>query len=318
MSSTTLPTRAAAAADPGRATRPRPLSRHGRWVPYTFVAPAMLVLLTFAVLPIGVAAVVSATDMDIAGLADPGAVRFVGLENYTRLLGDPDFWRAMSTTGLLTVVGVPVIVVLSLGVALLLHRSGGRLARVLRSFYFLPAITAIVAVALVWGYLFNSQFGLFNHLLGLVGLGPVPWLSDPAWARFSVGLVAVWRASGLNIIIFLAALQAIPAEYDEAAQLDGAGEARRTWSITVPLLRFAIFFVTITTVIAWLQFFDEPYVLTQGGPNGATRSISLYLYEQGFRHNQFGFASAGSLVLFAVIGAVTWFQLRLRRGDDEH
>ncbi|WP_082574055.1 carbohydrate ABC transporter permease [Cellulomonas sp. Root137] len=295
----------------------RPSRRHrGGWVPYAFVAPAMVVLVAFAVLPILVAGVVSTTDMDISGLADPSSVSFVGLENYRRLVADPQFWNALRTTGAFTVVGVPVIVVASLAVALLLHRSGGRLASTLRAFYFLPAITAIVAVALVWGYLYNSQFGLLNYLLSLVGLGPVPWLSDPTWARFSVGLVAVWRATGLNIIIFLAALQGIPHEYDEAAQLDGATELQRTRRITVPLLRFAIFFVTVTTVISWLQFFDEPYVLTQGGPNDATTSISLYIYEQGFRYNQFGFASAGSLVLFVIIAVVTVVQLRLRGSDD--
>jgi multiple sugar transport system permease protein len=170
----------------------------------------------------------------------------------------------------------------------------------------------------VWSYLYNTQFGLFNYLLSLVGAEPVQWLSDPWLSKFSVGLVAVWRGTGLNIIIFLAALQGVPKEYLEAASIDGAGEWRKTFSITVPLLRFAIFFVSVTTTIAWLQFFDEPFVLTDGGPLGATTSVSIFLYKEGFRLNQFGYASAGSVVLFAIIAIITLIQLRLRRADDEY
>jgi multiple sugar transport system permease protein len=209
-------------------------------------------------------------------------------------------------------------VVLSLGVALLLNRSQGVFFRSLRAFYFIPAITAIVAISLVWGYLYNTQFGLLNYLLSLVGIEQVQWLSDPVLAKFSVALVAIWRGTGLNIIIFLAALQGVPKEYLEAASLDGAGEWKKTFSIVIPLLRFAIFFVSVTTTISWLQFFDEPFVLTDGGPLGATTSASIFLYKEGFRLNQFGYASAGSIVLFAIIAIITLVQLRLRRADDEY
>jgi multiple sugar transport system permease protein len=210
-----------------------------------------------------------------------------------------------------------MVVGFSLGIALLLNRSDNRFFRALRAFYFVPAITAIVAIALVWGYLYNTQFGLLNHLLSTVGLPPVSWLSDPTMVKFSVVLVAVWRGTGLNIIIFLAALQDIPKEYLEAAALDGASGIRRTVSVVIPLLRFAVFFVTITTVIAWLQFFDEPFVLTGGGPLGSSTSISLFLYQKGFSSSQFGYASSGSVVLFAIIGLVTFAQLRSRRSNVE-
>ena len=223
----------------------------------------------------------------------------------------------MANTGIFIVIGVPVIIVGSLAVAIALNQSSSRLFRVLTGFYFLPAITAIVAISLIWGYLLNGQFGLINYLLTTVGLDPVPWLSDPVVAKFSVAFVAIWRASGLNIVIFLAALQSIPKEYYEAAALDGAGEWRRIVSITVPLLRFAIFFVTVTTLIGWMQFFDEPYVLTKGGPTGSTTSISLYIYQQGFQFNEFGFASAASIVLFVLIFVVTAAQLRGRRQADD-
>jgi len=285
---------------------------------YLFLAPAMILLLAFGILPILVAGVVSLTDMDISGLGNWANIQFIGLQNYTDLVSDSSFWQALRNTSFFVVIGVPAIVLISLLVALMLNAYESRFLRALRSFYFVPAITGIVAISLVWGYLFNTQFGLFNWLLSLVGLGPVQWLSDPTVARISVGWVAVWRGTGLNIIIFLAALQGIPRDYYEAASLDGAGALRKIRSISLPLLRFAIFFVVVTTTIAWLQFFDEPFVLTDGGPLGTTTSMSIFLYKEGFRQNQFGYASAGSLVLFVLIAAVTVVQLKARRANVEY
>ncbi|PKQ25796.1 MAG: sugar ABC transporter permease [Actinobacteria bacterium HGW-Actinobacteria-4] len=284
-------------------------------VPYAFIAPAVVLLILFGIVPILVAGVVSLTDLDIRGLGNPETIQFIGLDNYDRLFNDPAFWRSIWTTAFFVGFGVPVIIVVSLGIAVALNYSNSRFFRALRSFYFLPAITAIVAIALIWGNLYNSQFGLLNHLLDMVGIAPVGWLSDPETARVSVALVAIWRATGLNIIIFLAALQSIPQEYLEAAALDGAGRWATFRRIVLPMLHFAIFFVTVTTLIGWLQFFDEPYVLTGGGPVGSTTSISLFIFKNGFGLNQFGYASAGSIVLLAIIVTVTAVQLRLRRED---
>jgi multiple sugar transport system permease protein len=292
-----------------------PRRRRVKATPYLLVGPAFLLLVVFGALPILVAAVVSLTNLDISGLGDPSKVRLVGLDNFAALFRDPNFWASLASTAFLVLIGVPSIVVLSLLAALGLDHADNRFFRALRTFYFLPAITAIVAISLIWGYLFNSQFGLLNYLLGLVGLGPVPWLSDPFVARLSVALVAIWRAVGLNTIIFLAALQGIPVEYREAAAIDGASPWRTTRSIVIPLLRFAILFVSVTTLISWMQFFDEPFVL-QKWPANATTSVSLYIYFQGFRFNEFGFASAASLVLFAIILVVTAVQLRVRRLAD--
>lgn len=278
----------------------------------------MLLLITFGVFPIFVALGVSVTNMNISAFANIRNVKFVGFDNYVKLFDDADFWQALGNTGLFAALGVPAIVLLSLAVALLLNRSDSRFFRALRSFYFIPAITAIVAISLIWGYLYNTQFGFLNYVLSLVGIEQVQWLSDPVLAKFSVALVAVWRGTGLNIIIFLAALQGVPKEYLEAASIDGAGEWRKTFSIVIPLLRFAIFFVTVTTVISWGQFFDEPFVLTDGGPLGATTSVSIFLYKEGFRLNQFGYASAGSIVLFAIIAVITLIQLRARKADDDY
>ena len=279
-----------------------------KFIPYLFAAPAMILLCSFGIFPILVAAVVSLTNLNISGLADRSNIKFIGLANFAKLFADHDFWQSIVNTAIFAVIGIPSVVLLSLGIALLLNRNGNIFFRALRSFYFVPAITAIVAISLVWGYLYNTQFGFLNWLLSIVHLPPVQWLSNPILAKLSVALVAIWRGTGLNIIILLAALQAVPKEYLEAASIDGASEWIKTVKITIPLLRFAIFFVTVTTAIAWLQFFDEAYVLTSGGPLGATTSISLFIFNQGFQQNQFGYASAGSIILFAAIALITFAQ----------
>lgn len=313
-----------------RTVAPRTVSLPGRGVslsraraslsravpPYLLVAPAALLLTTFGILPILVALLVSFTDMDISGLANRENVQFVGFENYRRLFEDADFRQAAVNTCLFVGMGVPVVVVGSMFIAIGLNMRDNRYFRLLRGFYFLPAITAIVAISVIWGYLYNTDFGLFNQALESVGLPSQPWLAEPWFARASVVAVAVWRATGLNIVLFCAALQSIPKEYYEAASLDGASRWKTTVLITVPLLRFATFFVTVTTLIAWLQFFDEPFVLTDGGPAGSTTSVSLYIYQNGFRFNEFGFASAASVVLFGAIFAVTAVQMKLRGSDD--
>jgi multiple sugar transport system permease protein len=296
-----------------RRFHPRAAFRRGALVPYALVGPALLCLVTFNILSIVVAAAVSLTNLDISGLADHSNVRFIGLQNYQAMFGDAAFWEALRNTVFFVAIGVPTLIVGSLAIAIALNSSQSWFFRALRAFYFIPAITAIVAISLIWGNIYNSQFGLLNWLLSLLGKGPVEWLSEPTIAKFAVALVAIWRGSGLDTIIFLAALQAIPAEYYEAASIDGAGGWQKIIRITLPQMRFAIFFVTVTTLIGWMQFFDEPYVLTQGGPVHATTSMSLYIYQQGFRGNEFGFASAASIVLFAIIAAVTAVQLRTRR-----
>lgn len=310
-----------AVAQPGGATSPRHRSGQGvrrasRRLGWAFSLPALLLVAVFGLMPIVVAAIVSLTDLDIAGLAHPGTIRFIGPENYLQLAADGDFWSAFALTLAYVVIGVPLIVVVALAVATGLNRSDSRFFRFLRTLYFLPAVTALVAISVIWKYMFNGQFGLFNWVLSVAGLPAVNWLSEPTSAQIAVGMVAVWRAIGLNSIILLAALQGVPQEQLEAAALDGAGPFRRYLHVILPQIRFALAFVVMTTLIGWLQFFDEPFVLTDGGPVGATTSISLFLFKRGFRLNEFGYASAGSMVLLVTIAAVTLLQLRLRRADD--
>lgn len=320
MTQLTIRSRRSGTPSPRRRTTPPvwslPARISRRLTPYLFISPAFACLLAFGILPIAIAALVSFTDLNVSGLGDWSAVHFVGLQNYRTLFDDSAFWSALGNTVLFVVMGVPVVVVVSLAAAIALNQAKSRYFRALRAFYFVPAVTGIVAISLIWGYLYNSQFGLLNHVLESVGLPRQEWLTDPTMAKVSVVVVAIWRATGLNIIVLLAAQQDIPAEYYEAASIDGAGRWRQIFTVTVPLLRFALFFVTVTTLIGWMQFFDEPFVLTRGGPLGATTSMSIYIYQQGFQFNEFGFASAASLVLFVLIFAITALQLRFRKAGD--
>lgn len=292
------------------------LSRHRAAL--LFVGPSVVLLAVFVVAPILVALVASFSDLDLRGLGDPSSIEFIGLENYRRLLTDPLFGTAALNTVLYVVIGVPLIVVCAMVVALLLNVGTSRLFHGLRAVYFLPAITNIVAVAVIWGYLYNTDSGLINYLLSLGGVEPVPWLDQPLVAKLSLILVGVWKGAGFNMIIFLAALQGIPREYYEAAELDGAGPWQRLTRITIPLLRYATFFVTVTTTIAWIQFFEEPFVMTDGGPLDGTLSVALFIYQKGFNLSDFGYASAASVVLFLSILLVTAVQFKLRRADVDY
>ncbi|GBG11358.1 sugar ABC transporter permease [Paenibacillus agaridevorans] len=288
-----------------------------RQAPYFFIAPTLLLLTLFSIVPIVVALVISFTDMDLRGLANWDRVSFIGFENYVEVLKDPVFLKAILNTLFYVAIGVPLVILFSLTIALLINLGTSRIFKAFRVVYYLPSVTNIVAVAVVWSYLYNPALGLFNYLLNSVGLPDVPWLTEPTIAKLSLILLAIWKAIGLNMIIFIAALQGIPKTYYEAAQLDGANTWQQVTSITIPMLRFAIFFVSITTMIGWLQFFEEPFVMTEGGPLDGTLSVALFIYQNGFKFNNFGYAAAGSFVLFVCIIAVTLVQLRLQKNESD-
>ncbi|MFD0693735.1 carbohydrate ABC transporter permease [Paenibacillus sp. GCM10027628] len=285
--------------------------------PYVFIGPTLILLAVFSLLPILVAVYISLTDMGLAGLANYSTIHFVGLKNYVDVLGDPVFLLALRNTLFYVIVGVPLVIVCSLGVALLINFGRSRVFKIFRGVYYLPSVTNVVAVAVVWSYLYNPRIGLFNYILTSLGADPVPWLTEPTVAKLSLILLALWRSIGLNMIIFIAALQGIDRSYYEAAQLDGASNWQQLTRITIPMMRFAIFFVSVTTMIGWLQFFEEPFVMTQGGPLNGTVSASLFIYQNGFQFSHFGYAAAGSFVLFFIIIAVTMLQLRLQRKQAE-
>lgn len=286
--------------------------------PYLFIAPAVLLLTVFSIIPIIIALVISFTDMDLVGLADYSNISGVGFANYLGLFKDADFIKSIVNTCVYVVIGVPLVVIFAMAVALLLNYGTSWLFKTFRIVYYLPSITNIVAVAVVWGYLYNGSYGLFNYMLSWFGIPAQQWLTDPALAKLSLIMMAVWKAIGLNMIIFLAALQGIPRSYYEAAEIDGATGWKKLRYITVPLLSFATFFVTITTLIGWIQFFEEPLVMTKGGPLNATMSMALFIYNNGFKLSNFGYAASGSFVLFIIIIIATAVQFIVRRKEVEY
>ena len=278
------------------------MNRLAGWI---FAAPALAVIALFFVGPVVAALALSLTDFDIYALADLDNLRFVGLRNYGDLLGDPLFWTALGNTTYFVVVGVPLSIAVSLGAALLLDARLGRFRGFFRTAYFAPVVTTVVAVAVIWRYLFHTRYGLVNWALGGLGIDPVDWLGDPAWAMPTIILFAVWKNFGYNMIILLAGLQAIPQDLYEAAKIDGASPWQRFAHVTLPGLGPVLLVVAIITVSGYFQLFAEPYVMTQGGPLQSTVSVLYLMYEQGFRWWNLGVASAVAFLLFLLITAVT-------------
>lgn len=282
-----------------------------------FVAPALLVIFIFFFVPVAAAFLLSFTDFDIYALGNLEYLRFVGFGNYLRLIQDPLFWIALRNTLYFVLIGGPLSIGVSLGAALLLNSKLVRFKGVFRSALFIPVVTTLVAVAVVWRYLYHPRYGLLNYGLGLIGgVGPIDWLGDPTWAMPAIILMAVWKNFGFNMIIFIASLQSIPQHLYEAARIDGADAWRQFRHVTLPLLGPTFIFVTLITLIGYFQLFAEPYVMTQGGPAHSTLSIVLFMYEQGFRWWDLGYAAAVAFVLFLIILAATFLQLKLQKGTQ--
>jgi multiple sugar transport system permease protein len=276
-----------------------------------FLAPALVALGLFFALPVVAAFLLSLTDFDLYALGDLHRLRFAGLDNYTRLLADPAFWRALGNTFYFVALGAPLSVGASLAAALLLCARSARARAFFRTVYFVPVVTTLVAVAVVWRFVYHPRLGLANRALAALGLPPVDWLGDPAWAMPALILMAVWKNFGFNMVIFVAGLQAIPERLYEAARLDGATRWQELRHVTLPMLWPTSAFVVLMTLIGHFQLFAEPYVMTQGGPEDSTRSLVLLLYEQGFRWWNLGQAAALSVVLFALVLGLTLAGRRL-------
>jgi multiple sugar transport system permease protein len=283
---------------------------------WLFVAPALLAIAVFFVVPVAAALLMSATDFDIYALADLGNVRFVGLDNYLQLLQRPLFWRALANTLFFVLVGVPLSIATSLGAALLLHSRLARFKGFFRTALFAPVVTTLAAVAVVWRFLLHTRYGLINHGLSSLGLPAVDWLGDPRWAMPAIVLLSVWKNFGYNMIILLAGLQAIPGEMYEAAHLEGAGRLAMLRHITLPALAPMLLMVSVLTMAGHFQLFAEPYVMTQGGPAERTVTVLYLMYEDGFKWWSLGSASAVAFVLFAFMFGFTLLQRRLSRGAE--
>ncbi len=300
---------------------PRPgvaTARGGTGAAYVLIAPALLVLLVFFVVPVAAALLLSFTDFDIYALADLRNTRLVGLGNYSRLLRDPVFWKSLWNTLLFVVAGGPLTVGVALLAALAIQARGVRFKGLFRTAYFAPVVTTLVAVATVWRYLYHPRFGFLNYLLGLVGIAPIDWLGDSRWAMPAIILMAVWKNFGYDMVIFIAGLQNIPSQLYEAARIDGAGPFAQFRHVTVPMLSPTFLFIGVITTIGYFQLFAEPYVMTnQGGPVNATLSVALYMYKQGFKWWNLGYAAAVAFVLFLIILAASLLEFRLQRRGRE-
>jgi multiple sugar transport system permease protein len=280
--------------------------------PYAFLAPALLAIGVFFVLPVIAAFVLGFTDFDIYAVADLGNLRWMGLRNYSQLWRDPAFHTALRNTLYFVLLGGPLSIALSLAIALLVHHRLVRCKSIFRTIFLLPVVCTLVAVAVVWRYLYQPRDGVLNLALAQLGLGPIDWLGDPRWAMPAIILMALWKNFGFNMLIFLAALQRVPESLFEAARLDGAGAWQELCHVTVPMLRPTLQFVAVITLAGYFQLFAEPYVMTGGGPADSTLSVVLLMYREGFRWWNMGYAAAVSFVLFALILAAT--RLVLGRG----
>ncbi|MCZ9880269.1 carbohydrate ABC transporter permease [Arthrobacter sp. B2a2-09] len=302
-------TRPAPALAPRRA---RPKKRTARWlVPYLFLLPALLTFAIFKAYPI-------VASMWISLTSGAGAARhFAGLDNYQRLLADPLFWTSLRNTGEILVIQVPVMLGLAILMALGINSIYVRLRVVWRLGVFMPSVTGLVATGIIFSFLLNKDQGALNWLLSLVGLPGVDWLGDPVWARMAIVLVLTWHYTGYYAVIYLAGLQGVPKELYEAAMTDGAGPIRRFVSVTIPHLRPILLFTVVLSTIGTLQLFDEPFVLTRGGPDNATMTVSMYLYANGFSYFDFGYASAIAYALTIIVVILGALQMKFMGEKNE-
>lgn len=301
------------------ARRARPAARRG-WLQealtgWVFSAPFLLIFLAFLALPILASFVLSFTDFSLGNLVDPLSARFVGLSNYAKLLHDPKFLQAAMTTAIFVVFGTVLNLAVGLAAAVALNRGITRFRAIFRVGYYLPVVSSIVAIAVIWRFLFNADFGLVNGVLRSFGVQGPDWLGNPTLAVGIIVALMVWRNFGNAMIIFLAGLQGIPNDLYEAARIDGANRWQEFRSITLPMLRPTMLFLTVLTTIGFLQVFEEPFVMTQGGPLNKTLPISMYVYQQGFNFFHQGYASAMAYTLLVVIAAITLIQFRLLRSE---
>ncbi|MCF4121042.1 sugar ABC transporter permease [Antribacter sp. KLBMP9083] len=280
-------------------------------IAWLFLLPFLAVFVVYTAIPTIAALGFSLTDLRGTDLRNPFAVDFIGLDNYAWLLSDSRFVRALGNTAIFVLVGVPLTMLLGFVLALALNEGIRRMRGVFRTIFYAPVVANVVAVALIWQYAFNTN-GTVNEVVANLGLAGPNWLGDPNLAMPVVILLGVWRNFGTAMVLFLAGLQAVPQDVHEAAALDGAGWWRRLWHITMPLLMPTILLVSVLLTVFYLQVFDEPYLLTDGGPLGSTESVALYTYHQ-FGFGQFGLSSAASFAILVMVTVVSIIQLRLLR-----
>ncbi|MBM6577553.1 sugar ABC transporter permease [Microvirga sp. SRT01] len=280
---------------------------------WMFTAPVLAIILLVLVLPTVLALALSVTDYSLYALADWSNLGFVGFGNFTDLARTPLFWRSLGNTALFALLGVPAAIGLSLATALLLDAKTVRWKPLWRVLLFAPYVTSVVATAVVWRFLLNTRFGLVNYALGWVGIGPVDWLGDPHASIPAILIFVTWKIFGYNMIVFTAALSAVPGDLMEAARLDGAGRWARFRHVTLPAIGPTLLLAAVMSVAGFLQIFAEPYVMTLGGPAQSTTTVLYFMYQEGFTWWNLGRASAVAFVLFVLILILTFVQARIGR-----
>ncbi|PNV79080.1 MAG: sugar ABC transporter permease [Dictyoglomus turgidum] len=277
-----------------------------------FIGPSLLLLLVFTVLPVITSLFLSITDFNAYSFMDWSKTNIIWFQNFIDVLHDDLFWKAVLNTFYAFILAYPITIFFSLLFAFLLNREETYFKNFFRLLIYLPSVTSTVAIAVVWSWILNPKYGLLNWFLGLFGIPPQEWLSDTRWAMLAVVSLVVWKAIGPNMLLFIAGLQGIPEELYEAAEIDGANRWQQFFYITLPGLRPVLLFVSVMLGIGYLQLFEEPYMLTGGGPLNSTLSVVLYLYQKGFRAFEFGYASSVAFILFLMIFVLTYIQMKLR------
>ena len=283
-------------------------------IAWGFAAPFLVLFLLFMAGPILASFFMSFTDLTTRDLRSPFNVNIIGFDNYVRLFQDERFIHSLLNTGIFVIVGVPLTIIVSMLVALALNTGITKFRTVFRVGYYAPVVTSIVAIAIVWRFILQDD-GILNGVLGWVGIQGPNWLEDTFWALPSLILMAVWRNIGTLMVIFLAGLQGVPKEHHEAAMVDGANVVQRFFNVTLPAMRPTVLFAAVITGIGFLQFFEEPFVMTRGGPLDATLSSAMYTFNQ-FGFGNYSYASAASYVLFLAIVVLSLIQFRLLKKED--
>ena len=281
-------------------------------VAWSFALPFLLLFVVFLAGPIAAAFITSFTDLRVTDIKNPLSVDFVGIGNYLDVLGDQRFQKAAQNTAVFVLVGIPLTMALALAAATGLNQGIVRFRTFFRVGFYLPVVTSIVAIAVVWRLLLGSEAGLVNGILAGFGIDGPGWLTDERYALWSIIAMAAWRNLGFLMVIFLAGLQTIPGDLYEAAEVDGANRWQRFRGITLPMMRPTLLFGAVTTGIGYVQFFEEPFVMTEGGPLNATLSLALYGYRQ-FSFGNYGYTAALSFILFLAIALLTLLMFRLIR-----
>jgi multiple sugar transport system permease protein len=300
------------------AGQPAPTAPRSHWrehlIAWSFALPYVLLFIVFMAGPILVALFTSFTDMRVTDIRNPLDIEIIGIDNYLAVLSDARFQKAAANTAVFVLVGVPLTIVLGLAAAVGLNQAVVKFRTLFRVGFYLPVVTSIVAIAVVWRLLLGQEVGLVNAVLSTFGIDGPGWLSDERYALWSIIGVAAWRNLGFMMVIFLAGLQTIPKDLYEAAEVDGANAWQRFKGITLPLLRPTLLFGFVITGIGYVQFFEEPYVMTEGGPLNSTLSMALYTYNQ-FGFGNYGYTAAAAFVLFIAIATLTLVQFRLLRDE---